>query len=130
MIRVLSEQQCYDLLTATTVGRIGFVRDGVVEILLMNFAVSGRDLILRADADAAVSALADDGATVAFEVDHIDSLARAAWSVLMSGPLTHATAEEAAALTPRVSPWAGGARDAPLRFRITRMTGRSVQYKS
>ena len=74
MIHVLSEQRCYDLLTATTVGRAGYVREGVVEIIPMNYAVSGHDLLLRTGSDGALSVLADAGATVSFEVDHLDSL--------------------------------------------------------
>ncbi|MBS1897240.1 MAG: pyridoxamine 5'-phosphate oxidase family protein [Actinobacteria bacterium] len=130
MIHVLSEQRCYDLLTATTVGRAGYVREGVVEIIPMNYAVSGHDLLLRTGSDGALSVLADAGATVSFEVDHLDSLGRAAWSVLMSGPLSRPAPEEAAALVARVSPWPGGERDVPLRFRITRMTGRAVKHES
>lgn len=130
MIHVLSEQQCYELLTATTVGRVGFVREGSVEIIPMNFATSGHDLILRTGPDGALSALADAGTTVSFEVDHYDSLARTAWSVLMSGRLDHAAPEETAALLARVSPWPGGARELPLRFRIVRMTGRVVKHES
>lgn len=130
MIRILSEQQCYELLTATTVGRIGFVRDGIVEIIPMNFAISGHDLLLRTGSDSAIGSLADHGATVAFEVDHYDSLGRTAWSVLMSGPLSRVAAEETAALAARVTPWPGGARDLPLRVRIERITGRAVKHRS
>lgn len=130
MIHILSEQRCYELLTATTVGRVGFVREGVVEIIPMNYAVSGHELILRTGSDGALRTLADAGTTVSFEVDYYDSLARTAWSVLMSGPLRRATPEDAATLAARVSPWPGETRDLPLRFRITRMTGRAVKQES
>lgn len=130
MIHTLSEQRCYELLMATTVGRIGFTRDGVVEIIPLNFAIFGHDLILRTGSDGVVGALADSGATVAFEVDHYDSLGRTAWSVLISGPLTRATGEETAALTARLSPWPGGERDLTLRLGIARISGRAVKYES
>ncbi len=78
-----------------------------------------------------VGALADSGATVAFEVDHYDSLGRTAWSVLISGSLTRATGEETAALTVRLSPWPGGGeRDLTLRLGIARISGRAVKYES
>ncbi|MGB4137203.1 MAG: pyridoxamine 5'-phosphate oxidase family protein [Microbacterium sp.] len=130
MISILDEQRCYELLTATTVGRIGFVHDDVVQILPVNFVVAGHDLLVRTSPDGILGSLAKDGPTVAFEVDHHESLARSAWSVLMHGSLTHASAEEAAALTARVLPWAGGQRDLPLRFRIASMTGRAVKHTS
>jgi len=126
----LDEQRCYELLTATTVGRIGFVRDDVVEILPVNFVVSGRDLLMRTASGGMLESLVESGTTVAFEVDYHDSLSRTAWSVLMNGALIRASAAEAAALTARVIPWAGGERELLLRFRIARMTGRAVKYTS
>ncbi|MDR2323447.1 MAG: pyridoxamine 5'-phosphate oxidase family protein [Microbacterium sp.] len=126
MIIELSEQECYDLLTATTVGRIGFVHDARVLILPVNFVVSGRDLLLRTTAEGLLGALSEVPVEVAFEVDGHVPLSRTAWSVLMHGPLSRVPEEEAGAVLPRVSPWAGGERDLPLRFRIESMTGRTV----
>ncbi|OZB81062.1 MAG: hypothetical protein B7X41_00650 [Microbacterium sp. 14-71-5] len=126
MIIELSDQECYDLLTATTVGRIGFVQDARVLILPVNFVVSGRDLLLRTAAEGLLGALSETPAEVAFEVDSHAPLSRTAWSVLMHGRLSRVAEEDAAAVLPRVSPWAGPGRDLPLRFRIERMTGRTV----
>ena len=47
MISDLQEHECYELLSSTTVGRIGFVRDGQVHILPMNYRTTDRGLLLR-----------------------------------------------------------------------------------
>lgn len=127
MISVLSEQRCYELLTATTVGRLGFVQDGRVQIVPVNYVVSGQDLLLRTSPDGILGDLADDPTEVAFQVDHHDDLAGTAWSVLMHGPLSRVAEGEAPAVVGRVSPWAGGERDLPLRFGIEGITGRTVR---
>ncbi|GAB3600298.1 pyridoxamine 5'-phosphate oxidase family protein [Microbacterium tumbae] len=127
MIGILSEQQSYELLTSTTVGRIGFLAEGRVEIHPVNYVLSDRDLILRTAPDSPLLPLAEAAADVAFEVDHHTDIAGSAWSVLLHGPLTRVAEEEADALAARVSPWAGADRWVPLRFTIESITGRSVQ---
>ncbi|MBS1905347.1 MAG: pyridoxamine 5'-phosphate oxidase family protein [Actinobacteria bacterium] len=126
MIIELSEQQCSELLTATTVGRIGFVQDARVLILPVNFAVSGRDLFVRTTAAGLLGVLTQVPSEVAFEVDGHVPLSRTAWSVLMHGRLSRVPEGEAAAVLPRVSAWAGGDRDLALRFHIESMTGLTV----
>ncbi|WP_256934896.1 pyridoxamine 5'-phosphate oxidase family protein [Microbacterium sp. BF1] len=87
MIRVLDEQQSYELLTTTTIGRVGFVHEGRVQILPVNFAVSGHDLLLRTTPDGVLGALSSEPLEVAFEVDYHDPLGSTAWSVLMHGSI-------------------------------------------
>ena len=129
MIRVLDEQQCYELLTTTTIGRIGFVEGERVQIFPVNFAVSGRELLLRTASDGPLAAAAEQGG-VAFEVDHHDPLGSTAWSVLMHGTLSRATQERADEIAPRVHPWAGGDRELALTFRIENIEGRMVRRES
>ncbi|MFJ6549398.1 MULTISPECIES: pyridoxamine 5'-phosphate oxidase family protein [unclassified Microbacterium] len=127
MIHELDEQQSYELLATTTVGRIGFVDDGRVEIHPMNFVVSGHDLLLRTSPDGHLAALSRESAEVSFEVDYHDPIGGLGWSVLMHGTLSRVPEEEAAGAAARVHPWAGDDRDLPLTFRIERITGRSVR---
>lgn len=127
MIGILQEQACYRLLTTTTVGRIGFVVDERVSIFPVNYFVSGRDLVVRASADGILRRLADDGAQVAFEIDHHDDLAGTGWSVLMHGPLRVYGSNEVPVLSARGAPWAGEGRDVPLRFTIESIAGRHVR---
>ena len=130
MIRVLDEQQSYELLTTTTIGRIGFVIDGRVQIYPVNYAISARDLLLRTSPDGLLSRLTAEPADVSFEVDYHDPLGNTAWSVLMHGSLSRAPEEHAADVTARVSPWAGGDRDLALTFRIETIEGRSVRREA
>ncbi|MFK0239430.1 pyridoxamine 5'-phosphate oxidase family protein [Microbacterium sp. NPDC090281] len=127
MIRVLEEQQSYELLTTTTIGRVGFVHEGRVQILPVNFAVSGHDLLLRTAPDGVLGILTREPLEVAFEVDYHDPLGNTAWSVLMHGSLSRVPDDEAAGEAARVHPWAGEDRNLPLSFRIESITGRSVR---
>lgn len=127
MIRELEPEQSYELLTTTTVGRIGFVHDGRVHIHPVNYALSGRDILLRTSPEGLLAALTTVPAAVAFEVDYHDPLGATAWSVLMHGTLTRAPEEQSAGIEARVHPWAGEDRDLALLLHIETMTGRSVQ---
>ncbi|MFJ6533369.1 pyridoxamine 5'-phosphate oxidase family protein [Microbacterium sp. NPDC091662] len=127
MIQVLDEQQSYELLTTTTIGRVGVVHEGRVQILPVNFAVSGHDLLLRTAPDGVLAALTREPLEVAFEVDYHDPLGNTAWSVLMHGPLSRVPDDEATGDAARVHPWAGEDRRLPLSFHIEGITGRSVR---
>ena len=127
MIRALDEQQSYELLSTTTIGRIGFVHEDRVQILPVNFAVSGHDLLLRTAPDGVLAALTSEPLPVAFEVDYHDPLGNTAWSVLLHGPLSRVPDDEAAGDAARVHPWAGEDRSLPLSFHIESITGRTVR---
>lgn len=130
MIRVLDEQQSYELLTTTTIGRIGFVHDGRVQIYPVNFAVSGHDLLLRTSPDGLLGEMTKEPVGVSFEVDYHDPLGNTAWSVLMHGSLSRSPEGQAPDTSARVSPWAGRDRDLPLTFRIETIEGRVVRRES
>ncbi|WP_029264117.1 MULTISPECIES: pyridoxamine 5'-phosphate oxidase family protein [unclassified Microbacterium] len=127
MIRELDEQQSYDLLSTTTIGRIGFVHDGRVQIHPVNFAVSGQELLLRTSPDGLLADLTQAPVEVSFEVDYHDPIGSTAWSVLLHGSLSRAAEEVAADITARVHPWAGEDRSLPLVLHIDSISGRSVR---
>ena len=128
MIRTLDEQQSYELLSTTTIGRIGFVDEGRVQIYPVNYAVSGRDLLLRTASDGLLGAHNEE--PVSFQVDYHDPLGSTAWSVLMHGVLSRVADDDADAAGARVNPWAGGERSLVLRFRIDTIEGRVVRRDS
>ncbi|MFB8188883.1 pyridoxamine 5'-phosphate oxidase family protein [Microbacterium sp. NPDC055988] len=130
MIRELDEQQSYDLLSTTTIGRIGFVHDGRVLIHPVNFAVSAGDLFLRTSPDGPLAELTRATVDVSFEVDYHDPLGSTAWSVLLHGSLSRAPEGDAAAVAARVHPWAGEDRSLPLVLHIESISGRSVRRDS
>jgi nitroimidazol reductase NimA-like FMN-containing flavoprotein (pyridoxamine 5'-phosphate oxidase superfamily) len=127
MISDLSTEECFELLTSTTVGRVGFVMDERVQIFPVNYRASGKELFLRTSSDGILNRLADEHAQVSFEVDFHDDLSGTGWSVLMHGRLaTMADETQSGALT-KVSPWAGNERVTALHLAIDTITGRRVR---
>src|SRR5690606_29880437 len=122
------EDECFGLLTSTTVGRIGFVHDGRVEIIPVNYRVDGSDVLIRTREGGFLAGLVDQP-NAAFEVDHHDDLGGTAWSVLLSGHVEQLTAEQADAVpaTRRHVVWAGDERSMWLRFVTDRISGRRVR---
>jgi nitroimidazol reductase NimA-like FMN-containing flavoprotein (pyridoxamine 5'-phosphate oxidase superfamily) len=129
MIHELSADECRALLKVASVGRVGFVRNGRVQIIPVNYVLDDHSVIIRTVPGGTISAAVASGSTVAFEVDHLDPLAGAGWSVLMNGAIHAVTdpAEIAAIDTHRVSPWAGPARPLHLRFTPDEISGRHVR---
>ena len=127
MISDLQEHECYELLNSTTVGRIGFVLDGQVQILPVNYRTADPGLLLRTSSSGVLRRLADDESAVSFEVDFHDDLGGTGWSVLMHGTLRIVSEEEPPETQAPPSPWAGADRETPLRFLIDRITGRRVR---
>ncbi|WP_194420268.1 pyridoxamine 5'-phosphate oxidase family protein [Microbacterium abyssi] len=127
MISDLQEHECRELLTSTTVGRIGFLTDERIQIFPVNYAMSEGDLVIRTSSDGILRRLADDDSPAAFEIDYHDDLAGTGWSVLMHGRLSLLAVEDVPASVGRVSPWAGDERATPLRFAIESITGRRAR---
>src|SRR5215471_21411790 len=69
-MRTLSPAECFDLLEAGGVGRVGFTAAGGIMILPVNFAVTGKTIIFRTAPDTLLARYAD--AQVSFEADHLD----------------------------------------------------------
>ncbi|MFE6995642.1 pyridoxamine 5'-phosphate oxidase family protein [Microbacterium sp. NPDC057659] len=128
MIGVLDEKECLARLATSTVGRIGHVIDGRVEIIPVNYRIDGRELYLRTREDGIFSGLPDE-TDIAFEVDHFEALDGSGWSVLLGGHVKSVDPDEAVTIdaAAHVRPWAGGERTLWLRFVIERISGRSVR---
>lgn len=124
-ISVLSDEECWQLLQATTVGRVGFVRGDDVLIIPVNYFVD-QSVYFRTLPGGVLAPLVD-GPRVTFQVDHHAS--GSGWSVLMHGNLERVGDDEAATLQGlnRVLPWAGGERDLLLRLRPDHVSGRRVR---
>ncbi|WP_313356655.1 pyridoxamine 5'-phosphate oxidase family protein [Microbacterium sp.] len=131
MMTELSEQECRELLRATTVGRVGFVADDRVQIIPVNYLVDADDVVIRTAPTGLLRALTESTLRVAFEVDHHDDLAGSGWSVLLGGTVSEMTDDELAAVpgASRRSPWAEGDRSLPLRFSPSSISGRRVRRR-
>jgi uncharacterized protein len=81
---VLPFDTCLALLASVSVGRIGFLADGELVILPVNYLVDGQHVVFRTAAGSKLSA-AENGDLVTFEADSYDDLDRSGWSVVVNG---------------------------------------------
>ena len=87
LVRLLSEEECWELLEDHELGRIGYRLVDEVHVVPVNYAVVDRTLLIRTDAGNKLLAAALES-DMALEIDSVESLAdarRVAWSVLVRG---------------------------------------------
>jgi len=128
VLRTLSPAECFGLLEAGGVGRIGFASADGIKMLPVNFVVTGKAIIFRTAPDTLLAVYADG--LVSFEVDHLDDALREGWSVLVHGHARTVTDErEVKRLEDHahLEPWASGARDVYVRIAPTRISGRCIE---
>jgi nitroimidazol reductase NimA-like FMN-containing flavoprotein (pyridoxamine 5'-phosphate oxidase superfamily) len=130
-VRVLSPERCRELLEVATVGRLGFVSAGGMQIIPLSYRASAGVLYLRTRPGSEVDQLGEAGRGVTFEVDYFAADFTSAWSVLMQGRLEtlepHAVAVQRLRLP--VMPWTSGLlRD--LRFVPSSFSGRAITHIS
>lgn len=108
-LEVLDRDECLRLLASRSVGRVGLSAGALPVILPVNFYVDGDRIIVRTGFGTKLAA-AMRNAVVCVEVDEIDSLYHAGWSVLVTGTARELVGEEAAAaLALPLRPWSGHA---------------------
>jgi nitroimidazol reductase NimA-like FMN-containing flavoprotein (pyridoxamine 5'-phosphate oxidase superfamily) len=127
----LAEDQCRELLTTTTVGRIAFVDgDGAGQQLVpVNFAYLDGTIYFRTLPDGFLAGLAGGHDDVAFGVDHHEAMYRNGWNVTVKGRAA-AVADEATIdmvlAHERLRPWAGGVRPLVIAVSVESIAGRKV----
>jgi nitroimidazol reductase NimA-like FMN-containing flavoprotein (pyridoxamine 5'-phosphate oxidase superfamily) len=109
------------------VGRVGFVSDGHVLVLPVNYLVENSEIFFCTRAGTKLSVLRG-GAAVAFEVDASRSLYHSGWSVLVSGTASEVTdADELERLRRgSLKSWAIAATEHWIRITIETITGRRI----
>jgi nitroimidazol reductase NimA-like FMN-containing flavoprotein (pyridoxamine 5'-phosphate oxidase superfamily) len=131
---MLSEAQCFELLAVATVGRVGFVSPGGLQIIPVNYRLGAHQRIfMRVAPNGLIAHLAELHNYVAFEVDYHAEDFRVAWSVLMQGSVSLLDAKGRSEYTdlhllPTPSP--GRAGSLPVQFIPTAVSGRSLQRAS
>ena len=75
-IREMSEAECREMITTTTVGRIAFVDDDGQQLIPVNFAFIDEAIYFRTLSDGFLAQLARKQSEVAFGVDHHDDTYR------------------------------------------------------
>jgi nitroimidazol reductase NimA-like FMN-containing flavoprotein (pyridoxamine 5'-phosphate oxidase superfamily) len=127
VLRAISATECFDLLERGGIGRVGFTAADGVMILPVNFAVSGKAVIIRTAPDTLLALHAS--ARLSFEADHVDEALGEGWSVLMIGhahPVTDEREVQHLEEATGLQPWAPGARDVFVRIVLTHISGRRI----
>lgn len=128
MVSELDEPAARRLLTRSAYGRVSF-DDGTGPVILpVNHAVWQGDVVIRTDRGSVLDRLTDDR-PVAFEVDHIDQVRQAGWSVLVRGHMVgidHPVELDMVAELD-LHPWAAGEHDRWLRLVTEQVTARMVE---
>jgi hypothetical protein len=129
VLEELTPEECRRLLGGGGVGRVVFVGEAGPAALPVNFALLEGEVVFRTAADGVVArVLGSKGASLAFEVDHVDDALSEGWSVLVRGqarPLGEAELARVQGL--EIEPWAGGVRDLYVRLVSSELTGRRIR---
>ena len=126
-IEVLEREECLRLLAADDIGRLAVVSGGAPIIFPVNYAMDGEAVVIRTDPGTKLDA--GGRAPACFEIDGLDRVRRAGWSVVVTGRLEEVTEFSSRDLARvrelEVHPWAGD-RSHWLRLAPTAITGRRV----
>ena len=126
--RELTPSECEALLRAGVAGRVALCTSEGPHVVPVNYSIVDGALLLRTSPDSLLGRCGD-GATLAFEVDHLDDGRRRGWSVVARGPAQVVRDAEEIRRIERVSPprpWAFGDRSMHLRLRWTQLSGRQL----
>ena len=83
-LEILSRDECLALLETVKIGRIAVTVDALPVVLPVNFVVADGCIVISTAPGTKLQA-ATRGSVVAFEVDAIDAMYHAGWSVLVTG---------------------------------------------
>lgn len=128
-LTILTPEDCRRLLTEATVGRLAVVRGGYPVVVPVNYAMHGDRIVVRTGPGTKLSGAHQH--RVAFEVDEVDEVWRAGWSVLVQGFAVEVTPDsgdqyrELAAVGGES--WAPGRRDRILVIAPISITGRRIR---
>jgi uncharacterized protein len=126
-VSILSETECWDLLSSVALGRLVTSVDGRPEIFPLNFVVQHKTVLFRtAEGAKLVSAVIND--RVLFEAD--DHGVTRGWSVIVKGTAqilrTHDEIREAERA--QLLPWTATAKQHYVRIRPLSVTGRRFAF--
>ena len=125
-LEVLTRDECLRLLGTAVLGRIA-VSTSVPTILPVNFHFDGSRILVRTGRGTKLDA-AIRNAVVAFEVDDVDPLSHAGWSVVVTGVARELTDPDELAETRRrpLARWAPGPDDRVIAISTVMVSGRRI----
>ena len=110
----LTEDECWQLLRSTSLGRVVFTHHAMPAIRPVNHFVDGQAIIIRSHLGAAIVSRAGtgDGTVVCYEADDLDATRHTGWSVIVTG-LARLVREPAAIerYERALEPWIAGQMD-------------------
>jgi nitroimidazol reductase NimA-like FMN-containing flavoprotein (pyridoxamine 5'-phosphate oxidase superfamily) len=123
----LTETECFEFLARQWIGRLALVVDGWPVVVPMNYALVGRDIVVRSDPGSKLDAIAG-ATTVSFEVDDFDPLYQSGCSVLVRAVAREVRPEERPQLAEqgRLRSWADGPKAHWIRLVPVQVTGRRL----
>jgi nitroimidazol reductase NimA-like FMN-containing flavoprotein (pyridoxamine 5'-phosphate oxidase superfamily) len=128
-VTVLSEDECWSLLSSVSLGRIVTVLRGNVEIFPVNFATQRRTVLFRtAQGTKLYSAVMGDW--VSFEADYHDPALTYGWSVIIKGR-AHLLSANADILDAEEAPlrsWIATLKPHYVRVIASEITGRRFKF--
>ena len=128
-VTVLSEDECWGLLSSLSLGRLVTILDGKPEIFPVNFATRRRTVLFRtAQGTKLYSAVMTDW--VAFEADYHDPALTYGWSVVIGGRahLLSASADILDAKEAPLRPWIATFKPFYVRVVAMEITGRRFKF--
>ena len=128
-LELLTEDDCWDLLTKTEVGRVGITINAMPAIFPVNYTVVDRTIVFRT-APGTKLAAATAGTVIAFEIDEHRAADRSGWSVLAIGraQVAHDLDLTVRVLASGLEPWADGKRTNLVRIEPEFMSGRRLVH--
>lgn len=121
----MPENECWELLDATAVGRVAWCEAGGPVVLPVNIAVHDGAIWIRTKAHSTMARYVNHG-EVAVEVDGVDDFTRSGWSVLVRGRGELVAYGLGPASLGEPAPWPEGARPLLVRVTPTTVTGRRL----
>jgi len=122
----ISSFDAWQLLAGADVARIAWHGPSGVSIVPVNCVLVDGALWFRTTPSASI-ARAGDGQEVAAEVDHLDPVARTAWSVVVRSVVELVDPQAAPDAVGELAIWPAGARSLYVRLEPTSVTGRRLQ---
>jgi nitroimidazol reductase NimA-like FMN-containing flavoprotein (pyridoxamine 5'-phosphate oxidase superfamily) len=126
-LKILTEQECHDLLGQVPLGRIVFTDRALPAIQPVTFVMADGEVVILTSAGSKLAAAARN-AVVAFEIDHFDQDQATGWSVVAIGHarvITEATELERLHPLP-LTPWTPAEPAHYIAITPELLTGRSL----
>lgn len=126
-LEIMPLADCFRLLEAVPVGRIGFLAGGEVVILPVNFLIDGQDVLFRTGTGSKMGSL-EIGHYVGFEADSYDATTHSGWSVVANGLAEVVEDDEEIARLDALglATWGAAEDQTWIRIRPTSITGRRI----